>query len=115
MSVNTSLEERLAAVEAAVNELQKQVIAPQTTNWLQQVTGSFKDEPAFEEVLAYGKLIRQGDDSLIEIQLGAMKYLLDTDHLSIIQRQTGQDYINRSVRMAQYPLSDFAISIVTFH
>ncbi len=38
-----------------------------------------------------------------------MKYLLDTDHLSIIQRQTGQDYINLSTRMAQYPLSDFAI------
>ncbi|PHM05673.1 type II toxin-antitoxin system VapC family toxin [Nostoc sp. 'Peltigera malacea cyanobiont' DB3992] len=44
-----------------------------------------------------------------------MKYLLDTDHLSIIQRQMGQDYINLSARMAQYPLSDFAISVVTFH
>lgn len=44
-----------------------------------------------------------------------MKYLLDTDHLSIIQRQTGQDYVNLSTRMAQYPLSDFAISVVTFH
>jgi tRNA(fMet)-specific endonuclease VapC len=44
-----------------------------------------------------------------------MKYLLDTDHLSIIQRQKGQDYVNLSTRMAQYPLSDFAISIVTFH
>lgn len=44
-----------------------------------------------------------------------MKYLLDTDHLSIIQRQTGQDYVNLSTRMAQYPLSDFAISIVTSH
>lgn len=44
-----------------------------------------------------------------------MKYLLDTDHLSIIQRQMGQDYINLSAHMAQYPLSDFAISIVTFH
>jgi tRNA(fMet)-specific endonuclease VapC len=44
-----------------------------------------------------------------------MKYLLDTDHLSIIQRQTGQDYINISARMAQHPLSDFAVSSVTFH
>ena len=44
-----------------------------------------------------------------------MKYLLDTDHLSIIQRQTGQDYINLSARMTQYSLSDFAISTVTFH
>jgi tRNA(fMet)-specific endonuclease VapC len=44
-----------------------------------------------------------------------MKYLLDTDHLSIIQRQTGQDYVNLSSRMARYPLSDFGISVVTFH
>lgn len=44
-----------------------------------------------------------------------MKYLLDTDHLSILQRQAGRDYINLSTRMAQYPLSEFAISTVTFH
>lgn len=44
-----------------------------------------------------------------------MKYLLDTDHISILQRQMGQDYGNLSTRMAYYPLSDFAISIVTFH
>lgn len=44
-----------------------------------------------------------------------MKYLLDTDHLSILQRQTGKDYSNLATRMAQYPLSDFAVSIVTFH
>jgi tRNA(fMet)-specific endonuclease VapC len=44
-----------------------------------------------------------------------MRYLLDTDHLSIIQRETGQDYENLSTRMAQHPLSDFAVSIVTFH
>lgn len=44
-----------------------------------------------------------------------MKYLLDTDHLSIIQRQAGRDFNNLSTRMAQYPLSDFAVSTVTFH
>lgn len=44
-----------------------------------------------------------------------MRYLLDTDRLSILQRQAGQDYSNLSRRMAQYPLSDFAVSIVTFH
>ena len=42
-----------------------------------------------------------------------MKYLLDTDHLSILQRQSGGDYHNLVARMAQYPLSDFAISIIT--
>lgn len=44
-----------------------------------------------------------------------MRYLLDTDHLSILQRQAGQDYTNLSTRMARYPLSDFAVSTVTFH
>ncbi len=68
MATNTSLEEWLAAVEAAIAELQKQVTTPQSTNWLQQITGSFKDEPAFEEVLAYGRAIRQGDESILEVQ-----------------------------------------------
>ena len=68
MATNTSLEDRLAAVEAAIAELQKQATTPQPTNWLQQITVSFKDEPAFEEVLAYGRAIRQGDESLLEAQ-----------------------------------------------
>ncbi len=68
MTTNTSLEERLAAVEKAIAQLQKQVVTPQSTNWLQQITGSFKDEPAFEEVLAYGRAIRQGDESILEVQ-----------------------------------------------
>ncbi|BAY82407.1 hypothetical protein NIES267_18870 [Calothrix parasitica NIES-267] len=66
MTTNTSLEKRLAAVEAAIAKLQKQVAAPQSTNWLQQITGSFKDEPAFEEIIAYGRAIRQGDESILE-------------------------------------------------
>lgn len=44
-----------------------------------------------------------------------MKYLLDTDHLSILQRQIGKDYRNLSMRMARYPISDFVVSTVTFH
>jgi hypothetical protein len=68
MTTNTSLEERLAVVEAAIAQLQKQVATPQPTNWLQQVTGSFKDEPAFEDVIAYSRAIRQGDESVLEAQ-----------------------------------------------
>lgn len=44
-----------------------------------------------------------------------MKYLLDTDHLSILQRKAGQDYSSLSTRMARHPVSDFVISTVTFH
>lgn len=68
MTANTSLEERLAAVEAAIAQLQTQVADSQPTNWLQQITGSFKGKPAFEEVIAYGRAIRQGDESLLEAQ-----------------------------------------------
>lgn len=66
MATNASLKERIAAVEAAIFELHKQLANPQPTNWLQQITGSFKDEPAFDEVLAYGRAIRQGNESVLE-------------------------------------------------
>jgi hypothetical protein len=69
MSTSISLEERLAAVEAAITEIQKKMADSQSHNWLQQITGSFKDEPAFDEVLAYGKDIRQADRSLAENQV----------------------------------------------
>jgi hypothetical protein len=65
---NISLEKRLAAVEAQLAQLQRQVATPQPTNWLQQITGSFKDEPAFEDVIAYGQAVRQGDESVLEAQ-----------------------------------------------
>ncbi len=65
MTANVSLEERIAAVEEAISELRNQVAAPQPTNWLQQITGSFKDDPVFDEILAYGKAIRAGDESLL--------------------------------------------------
>jgi hypothetical protein len=47
-----SIEQRLAAVEAAVNDLQRRLerLSP-APNWLAQITGSFKDAPAFEEVI----------------------------------------------------------------
>jgi virulence-associated protein VagC len=66
-AVNISVEERLAAVEAALAELQKQVVInPAKSDWVQQVTGSFEHEPEFEVVLAYGRAIRQGDQSVLE-------------------------------------------------
>lgn len=44
-----------------------------------------------------------------------MKYLLDTDHFSILQRGSGRDYALLLARLAQHPLSDLAVSIVSFH
>ncbi len=44
-----------------------------------------------------------------------MKYLLDTDHLSILQRKAGQDYLRLSTWMAQFTPADFACCVVSLH
>jgi hypothetical protein len=59
MSTET-LEQRLSAVETAIAQL-KQQNSSQSANWLEQITGSFKDDPIFDEVLAYGREFRDSD------------------------------------------------------
>jgi tRNA(fMet)-specific endonuclease VapC len=44
-----------------------------------------------------------------------VKYLLDTDHVSILQRQAGSEYAMLLLRMAQHPPTDLACSIISFH
>lgn len=44
-----------------------------------------------------------------------MRFLLDTDHISILQKQSGPDYAALIVRIAQVPRADLAFSIVSFH
>ena len=39
---------------------------PIVTSW--NITGSFENELAFEEILAYGQAIRQSDQSLLELE-----------------------------------------------
>ncbi|MEW4570262.1 hypothetical protein AB1L88_20540 [Tautonia sp. JC769] len=60
MPTETPIEERLSAVEAAIEELRRRMPAS-SPNWLDQVVGSLKDEPAFDEVLAYGRAFREAD------------------------------------------------------
>jgi hypothetical protein len=68
MPVNATVEEHLAAVEAAVSELRKHcLIQTPAPDWLGQVVGSFENEPAFEEVLAYGRAIRKGELSVEDV------------------------------------------------
>lgn len=59
MNTKLSLEERLTRIESEVRELREQLNESHSKNWLEQVTGSFEDEPAFEAVIAYGKAIRR--------------------------------------------------------
>ncbi|WLT39243.1 type II toxin-antitoxin system VapC family toxin [Synechocystis sp. B12] len=44
-----------------------------------------------------------------------MKYLLDTDHISFLQRRSSPEFFRLSSRMAQHKISDFALSIISFH
>lgn len=44
-----------------------------------------------------------------------MKYLLDTDHISFIQRQSGQEFAKLTHRIAQNSLTDFGLSVISFH
>ena len=44
-----------------------------------------------------------------------MKYLLDTDHISFLQRQSSAEHTNLIARMVQCSSSDFAFSIISFH
>lgn len=44
-----------------------------------------------------------------------MKYLLDTDHISFLQRRSGSEFSRLTARMAQHPIADFALSVVSFH
>lgn len=56
------IEERMTAIEQSIRELQTAMRTRQpAADWLDQVIGSMKDDPEFDEVLAYGRAIRQAD------------------------------------------------------
>ena len=44
-----------------------------------------------------------------------MRYLLDTDRISFLQRRSGQEFTRLIIRMEQHSQVDFALSIVSFH
>lgn len=42
-------------------------------------------------------------------------YVLDSDHLSILQRQKGTDFDNLIRQCANFKATDFFVTIVSFH
>lgn len=59
MATETQIEERLAAVERVISGLQEQLARLSSPpDWLDRISGSFEDEPEFEQVLAYGRALR---------------------------------------------------------
>ncbi|WP_414563085.1 MULTISPECIES: type II toxin-antitoxin system VapC family toxin [unclassified Anabaena] len=44
-----------------------------------------------------------------------MRYLLDTDHISFLQRRSGAEFLILAARISQYQSTDFAFYIISFH
>jgi tRNA(fMet)-specific endonuclease VapC len=44
-----------------------------------------------------------------------VRYLLDTDHISFLQRRSSSEFTRLMARMGQCSAADFALSIVSFH
>ena len=44
-----------------------------------------------------------------------MKYLLDTDHISFLQRGSGKEFTRLMIQLNQHFPTDFALSIVSLH
>ena len=62
LSTQELLEQRLTAVETAVSELQRRLATlPPAPDWVEQISGAFKDDPAFEEVVALGRAFRMAE------------------------------------------------------
>jgi hypothetical protein len=59
MATETMIEKRLEAVEEAIEELKRRFEdRPSPPNWLDQVIGTFKDVPEFDEVIRLGREFR---------------------------------------------------------
>lgn len=57
MSENTTIEQRLAAVESELRNLKRKIES--TESWYDRMTGAFENDPAFEEVLELGRQFRE--------------------------------------------------------
>jgi tRNA(fMet)-specific endonuclease VapC len=44
-----------------------------------------------------------------------MRYLLDTDHISVLQRKSGESYLRLTDRISRSNPADFTLSVISFH
>lgn len=62
MSGMLELQERLSLVERDLADLKSQMNRFGTANnWIEQVRGSFQDDPEFDEILRLGRELREAD------------------------------------------------------
>ena len=59
-----SVEQRLAKLEREIEELKKAwktEHSDKNSNWISRITGTFKDDPEFDEILRLGREERKSD------------------------------------------------------
>jgi hypothetical protein len=57
------MDQRVEALERTVAELQRLMAsATASPNWIERFTGAFENEPAFAEVVEYGRAFRAASD-----------------------------------------------------
>ncbi len=62
MAEQGTVEQRLAALEREVADLKQQLRGKRAAgNWIEQISGSMADFPEFEEVVRYGREVRNAD------------------------------------------------------
>ena len=58
----SSMEDRLAVLEREIAELRQSQSGSQSKqNWIEKISGSFKDDPEFGEILRLGQEIRKAE------------------------------------------------------
>ena len=60
-SKTKQIEERLAKVERELKELKAALKPEPQVPWWQQISGAFKDDPVFDEIVRLGAAIRKAD------------------------------------------------------
>jgi len=67
MSDQTPIERRLAALEREVSELKQRLNNGNAqVNWIERITGSMADFPEFEDVIRFGREIREADRPAVD-------------------------------------------------
>jgi hypothetical protein len=63
MSIALTVEERLSILEKEIAELKEGKSPVQAKqNWLEKITGTFKDDPDFGEILRLGQELRKTEN-----------------------------------------------------
>jgi hypothetical protein len=62
MSKPSNVESRLATLERGLADLKQRMDDRTKPSWIEKVTGSFKDDPEFDEILRLGRELRKAEE-----------------------------------------------------